>query len=270
MPPMTNMPTPVLVPISEGSEGNPIFLVHPLHGSSHCYLSLAAELEGIRPTYALQSRGLGERTPKQRSVEEMAADYVTAIQSVQTDGPFLLAGWSLGGWIALEMAHILRQKGKEIAFLFSIDRILTKGQIPGDPDYWILQIILREKFDHEILAAYKSLNSDLEKAVFLYEKMKKDGEQPTNIRRSLNLLEMVRQNYLSSLHYKPNPGDFPIVYFLAPDPMPVPGGADYLGYWFEDLPTSDVHFIEGCHHLSILNRPAVEFLAEKMSLYLEN
>jgi thioesterase domain-containing protein len=101
--------------------GNPLFLVHPIGGNILCYNDLAQTLETDRPIYGLQSLGLqGEQLPLNR-VDDMAMAYVNALRSVQTEGPYFLAGWSMGGAIAFEMAQILRQANQEVGLLALLD-----------------------------------------------------------------------------------------------------------------------------------------------------
>ena len=51
----------------------------------------------------------------------MAADYIKHIQTVQPDGPYLLAGVSNGGTIALEMAQQLQAQGQRVSLLAMFD-----------------------------------------------------------------------------------------------------------------------------------------------------
>jgi thioesterase domain-containing protein len=51
----------------------------------------------------------------------MAAVYVEALLSFQPRGPYLVAGSSLGGLIAFEMARELRSRGREVALLALLD-----------------------------------------------------------------------------------------------------------------------------------------------------
>jgi acyl carrier protein len=74
-----------------------------------------------RPVYGLQARGfLGEQTPREDLVA-MAHEYVEAVRTLPPQGPYLLGGWSMGGLVALEMAHRLRELGEEVALVALID-----------------------------------------------------------------------------------------------------------------------------------------------------
>ncbi|MGZ6525496.1 MAG: alpha/beta fold hydrolase, partial [Tumebacillaceae bacterium] len=109
-----------LVPLNNASTGTPLFLVHPVGGVAHIYSDLAHELSD-RPIYALQSRGVADNNEPLEYVEDMATLYVEAIRTVQSEGPYLLGGWSFGGLVALEMAQQLKKQGQEVEFLALLD-----------------------------------------------------------------------------------------------------------------------------------------------------
>jgi amino acid adenylation domain-containing protein len=109
-----------VVPIETRGSQPPLFCVHPIGGNVFCYLALAREESLGRPVYGLQTPG-PELSTLDGSLEAMAAHYVTAIREIQPDGPCLLAGWSLGGVVAFEMARQLEAAGREVALLAMID-----------------------------------------------------------------------------------------------------------------------------------------------------
>src|SRR5262249_28381846 len=53
-------------------------------------------------------------------IEEMAAAYVSEVIGVQPAGPYLLAGWSMGGYVVVEMARLLQKMGREVGGVFLI------------------------------------------------------------------------------------------------------------------------------------------------------
>ena len=62
----------------------------------------------------------------------MAALYLGSVQQAQPAGPYRLAGWSLGGVVAYEMARQLAARGERIELLALIDAI-APGR-PGRPE----------------------------------------------------------------------------------------------------------------------------------------
>src|SRR5262249_13722397 len=71
--------------------------------------------------FGLQPKGIeGFDDPCER-IEDMADFYLKAIVRFQPRGPYFLAGYSLGGLVALEMARTLAARGQTVALLAMID-----------------------------------------------------------------------------------------------------------------------------------------------------
>jgi acetoacetyl-CoA synthetase len=116
---------PILVPLRAGSSERPVFVVHALGGDVLHLRPLALALDTDRAVHGLQARGLDPRYPPHTSVEEMAASYVEVIRAVRGDGPVALAGYSMGGLIAFEIARRLRGTGTTVDALALIDSDLS-------------------------------------------------------------------------------------------------------------------------------------------------
>jgi thioesterase domain-containing protein len=110
-----------LLLIRDGGRRKPLFFIHPIFGDVWGYRNLADALEYDQAIYGVQARGLDGTLPPHQTIEECAADYISLIQSVQTHGPYVLAGYSSGGLIAYEMACQLVSLGEEVDFLGLID-----------------------------------------------------------------------------------------------------------------------------------------------------
>ncbi|WP_289007986.1 amino acid adenylation domain-containing protein [uncultured Thermomonospora sp.] len=110
----------VLLPIRATGSRPPLFFVHPAGGLAWPYFQFQRHLGPEQPIYGLQARVFTSGTLPE-SVNAMAADYLEQIRTVQPHGPYHLAGWSLGGLIAYEMACRLQADGEEVALLALID-----------------------------------------------------------------------------------------------------------------------------------------------------
>ena len=64
------------------------------------------------PLILVLSDPLLDATAPYESVEQMAGEYLAAVREVQPRGPYLLAGWCLGGKTAFEMANQLEARGE--------------------------------------------------------------------------------------------------------------------------------------------------------------
>ncbi|MDF5732090.1 MAG: amino acid adenylation domain-containing protein, partial [Rhizonema sp. PD38] len=94
-----------LVKIQPNGSKPPLFLIHPGGASLLAYEDLISCMDILQPLYGVDALGFEEGQKPQDQVEEMARNYIEAIQTVQPDGPYLLAGWCFGGLVAFEMAQ---------------------------------------------------------------------------------------------------------------------------------------------------------------------
>jgi len=110
-----------LVTIQPSGVRPPLFCIHGESGHLLMYRSLARYLGPDQPIYGLQPQGLdGKQAPLTR-IEDMAARYIKEIQVIQPDGPYFLAGYCMGGTIALEMAQQLSGQGQRVDLLALLD-----------------------------------------------------------------------------------------------------------------------------------------------------
>jgi amino acid adenylation domain-containing protein len=106
-----------LVALAVHGERAPLFLVPGVGGNVLVFTALARLLEGERPVYGLQARGLDGIEAPFRSMTEMAAHHVAEMRSVQPHGPYLIGGACTGGVVAYEMAQQLRAQGESVELL---------------------------------------------------------------------------------------------------------------------------------------------------------
>ncbi|HME16599.1 MAG TPA: polyketide synthase Pks13 [Mycobacterium sp.] len=106
----------------EGSTKPPVFVFHAAGGSTVVYEPLLNRLPPDTPMYGF------ERV--EGTIEERAAQYVPKLRELQGDGPFILAGWSLGGVLAYACAIGLKQQGCDVPFVGLIDAVRAGEEIP--------------------------------------------------------------------------------------------------------------------------------------------
>jgi thioesterase domain-containing protein len=124
------------------AQQRPLFCVHGAGGNVLNFKVISDRLGAQQPFYGLQAQGVDGRLQPLKSIEAMAAQYVEAIRSVDARGPYQLAGYSAGGVIALEMAHILRQGGAQVQLLAMIDTlapVAARTPIPAWKKLWLLR-----------------------------------------------------------------------------------------------------------------------------------
>lgn len=113
-----------LVPMRTAGTNRPIFMVHPMGGNVLSYLKMLRHLPADQPFYALQSPGVEAGSAPLLGIGNQADLYIQAIKRVQPEGPYVLAGWSYGGFVAFEMARRLLAAGERVERLIVLDTIL--------------------------------------------------------------------------------------------------------------------------------------------------
>jgi pimeloyl-ACP methyl ester carboxylesterase len=110
-----------LVPLQPLGSKPPLFLIHGWGGDVFCYVNMTRKMKTDRPIYGVQAVGLDGLLPRHSTLEEMAQHYVREIRSLQPEGPYHLAGFSLGGWIAYAVAQELVRQQQKVALLGLFD-----------------------------------------------------------------------------------------------------------------------------------------------------
>ncbi len=110
-----------LVPIKPQGNKAPLYVVHGIGLTVMIFHSLAEYMDADQPVFGIQARGIDGDMDPPNSIEEVAAQYISEILEQNPDGPFYLAGYSLGGIIAYEMARQLRALGKPVNMLVLMD-----------------------------------------------------------------------------------------------------------------------------------------------------
>ncbi len=128
----------------EGSSKAPVFVFHPAGGSTVVYEPLLNRLPADTPMYGL------ERV--EGSIEERAAVYVPKLIEMQGDGPYILAGWSLGGVMAYACAIGLKRLGKDVRWVGLIDAVRAGEEVPQTKEE------IRKRWDRYARFAEKTFN----------------------------------------------------------------------------------------------------------------
>jgi thioesterase domain-containing protein len=122
----------IVVALREEGDEPPLFCVHPVGGDVLCYVELARAMGAGRPVYGVRAQ-LSAAAPA--TIEAMAARYLKEIRRIAPSGPYLLAGWSMGGLIALEIARRLTAAGDDVGLLALLDtHPPALGEAPGLSD----------------------------------------------------------------------------------------------------------------------------------------
>ncbi|NET61393.1 MAG: AMP-binding protein, partial [Symploca sp. SIO2E6] len=271
-----------LVAIQPKGNQPPFFCMAGSGGNVVYFHQLARHLGNNQPFYALQPPSLDGVSEPFSSVEEIAAYYLQAIQSLQPSGPYFLGGHSFGVLVAFEMAQQLQQQGETVALLalFDLPAPLpdsTPKQLDWDDTRWLTNIAY-------ILEMLSGTNLDISDETlqpltpqaqlnYLKRQMETVNLLPHNsgINRVRGIVQTIKADELAFMSYRPQGGyQSPITLFRTREVF-----QDELGM-LDDIPTDstwgwnqfssqsvEVQVVPG-NHTTMLREPHVQVLAEKL------
>ena len=250
----------------------PFFCVHPVGGQVACYMELAKQLGSEQPFYGLQSPPVSESAGTIISIEEMARVYCQEILRVQSEGPYLLGGWSMGGWIAFEMARQLKLSGKTVALLALCDTyppVKTGVSADGNQEHklpmlasFALDLCRSLGKDWTGMAEEFLRSEPRQQWELLLETLLNDSLLPQDGAEAAlkELLNVFTRNSVAAGNYSPVPQEQPTILFQAAENNAEPGYAP--GQWAALTAGSlEVHKIPGDHY-TLLQSPGASLIAD--------
>jgi len=263
-----------LFPINPNGSKVPIFCVHPYSGMALCYIELAKLLGPEQPFYGLQALGLEKGQEPLTQVEDMANLYLPAIRQVQQKGPYILLGWSYGGYVALQMANELTAQGEQIAFLGLLDA-WAPSELPDDD---LLEEIIVPLFGGNIslpAKEFQKLTSN-EQALLILKQARQDNLLPPDFELDdiKRFLEVLSLNLKAIREYSPPPYPGAMTLFRAEkgslglSQEVFAAMEPTLGWAKKNVGQVEVETVPGYHEYMVY-KPNVTTLAQKLQVCIE-
>ncbi len=171
-----------LIRLAQGaSDRAPLFLIHPAGGLGWGYRALARALAPGVTVYAVQHPGLDPSVALPENLAALAAGYATLVAKTQPEGPIHLAGWSVGGIIAQEMAVGLAAMGRETGLVALMDSYPTdvwRNEPEPDPAAALRALLAIAGHDPE---AHRDLDSRDKVVAFLRQGDSAMGALPDQV-----------------------------------------------------------------------------------------
>jgi len=258
----------LLIPINtKGKDGTPpLYIVHPAGGFVFMYFGLVMELP-TTSIYGFQDPSLEKsRTKCFKTVVDAAKAYTDKLLSHQPEGPYRIAGWSLGGKIAYEMACILSNKQKEVCLII-IDSWF-------DEEYHRFRFwagnfkkavpFIKEKFSHlkftnKFTSKHHRSNSDT-----------KNSKAPGSLSMGVipQMFKTLHSHMKASARYKPEPYPSPAPVFVIRAEESTTKinkkGQDPLEGWSAVCPNLVFGNVPG-DHLSMMNPTNIKYVGEQLA-----
>jgi thioesterase domain-containing protein len=99
----------------------PLFLVPGAAFIANTFSNLTKYLSADQPVYSFQVIGQTGYISRWRRLEDIAAECIDLIRSVRPHGPYWLGGYSMGAYVAYEIARSLQAQPESIESLINFD-----------------------------------------------------------------------------------------------------------------------------------------------------
>jgi thioesterase domain-containing protein len=257
---------PPLVSLKDGSAEPPLFIAHGLGGSVIDFFQVVKHIRTPHAIQGMQARGIGGPEEPFERIEDMAQFHLDAIRQVQPHGPYLLAGYSLGGLVTFEMAQRLIADGEKVALLAMLDsypdiRYLSLAQ----RSRLMTRLATRRATSAMKLPAGEALSLIIRPSQRRSLAPRVSYQLPVDVSLSPAMQRARECAYLALTRYKPRfyPGKIRFVRAETPTDFP----ADPAAVWAHLAAKFEVETVPG-DHLGIM-ATHYEKLASAISRYVE-
>ncbi|MCB2312714.1 phosphopantetheine-binding protein [Clostridium tagluense] len=280
---------PELICLNKVGKGQPVFWIHGGLGGVETFKTIAQRSE--RTFYGIQARGFMTKHTPLQGIQDMAEYYIRIIKSIQSEGPYDLGGYCLGGILAYEITRQLQNQNQVVNSIVMLDSpdntgfskaVVCQDNVVKNAALQVVNMLLWPCSDNdtsmiaEILINNDELDEKLESEAFFdqlvvlaqkhglsmnKEQLKVFIRQNVNIQISYKLQDYIIQplpnNSKVNCYYFRNSselfyGNLECNFKIANDIFSL----DHINYWQdwqEQLPNFYMMDIDSPNHMMILN-----------------
>ena len=227
------------------------------------FSSLASVMDKDQPIFGLQAVGLNGIDEPLDNLPDIAKCYLNEIIRHNPSGPYLLAGYSFGGYVALEIRRQMAAMGKEVEKLIMFDTDAEKSEYK---DWYyilpkkvkrnmpVLLSFLKSSILHPI-ANFKNQNKNSSRGFLAKYFLKKET------RNFYQLIKKIKDKHLYAFrNYTMEPFDGKVYLFKANICVHYVYDTEYLGWKKYALKGVELLDVPG-DHLTMILPPNVEVFA---------
>jgi amino acid adenylation domain-containing protein len=248
-----------------------VILIHPLGGTVLRYANLANYLSKAQPCYAIQSSGLNNDEPIYNSVDKMADHYLNTLAANNINGPYFIIGYSMGSYIAYEMAQKILNSNTitpKLAGLCIIDTSAIFDLTINDPndDLELIKILSSDRDIQLDINKLRELNKTEQRHAITSALREIADDELIDDETLWRLFQVRLNNFRAMSLYKPLPYNGKLI-LISSDESRKKYSADNF-FWDTYAQTVIHHLLEG-DHLGIIMGSSAEKIYTILSKYLD-
>jgi amino acid adenylation domain-containing protein len=250
-----------LVPIKPTGTKTPLYIIHGEGLNVLKFNTLATILDDNQPVWGLQARGLNGVDEPMDDMRAIAEDYLQEILRHNPSGPYILGGYSFGGYVAVEIQQLLEAMGKEVKMLVMFD---TDSERP-EPKKWFK--VLPKKIARNAPKALTFLKSNVAtvEGEFQLPSTKFSKKQAADFYKQID--EIMKKHLIAFRNYKLNAFNAKVYLFRADISVHYVNDKVFLGWKRFAKKGVEVYAVPGDHR-SMLEQPNVKVLADALQKVL--
>jgi thioesterase domain-containing protein len=273
-----------LVAIKEDGERPPLFAVPGSGGNPVGFIHLARLMDKRQPLIGIEARGMDGSVAPLCRVEDIAADNLARIRTLQPMGPYFLSGACYGARVAYEMARQLEAANERVGLLLMLDPSSPfhnadgrpRGATDSRPGTVRRASVARFIVDRVKLVATRFVKlNGAERRALIREKLAllsrriRERDLFGGDRSELFARAVYQANRQAGRCYVPGPFAGPVVLCFTAD-RPVRGARNYRLDWMELIPQCGAAvYVSGKDSGDMLNLPHAYELADLVNRWLD-
>lgn len=206
------------------AQGQPLFIVSGLGGHVIPFQIVAKKMSSEWMPFGVVYPGFYEEEPECKTIRDMASRMLKDIKAIQPEGPYFLAGYSMGGVVGVEISKLLAEQGQQASVVLIDAKILQLA--PYKPLLQRLPLQLYWTLKHKILFHFFKKSQRVKK---IKAGLVSQGAPPAdNLTKSLR--RVINEGRAAIDRYQMAPCDIPTILLKCRDLI----WYDSIRVWMED------------------------------------
>ncbi|MES2875218.1 MAG: amino acid adenylation domain-containing protein [Bacteroidota bacterium] len=267
-----------LVPIKDTGHKIPLYIIHGSGLNVLNFSTIATFVDPEQPVFGLQAKGLSGMEEPLDDMIEIARSYIVEILEHNPTGPYALAGYSFGGYVAVEMRNQLAAMGKKVNMLaiFDTNAVQSDHYRKWHQNLWNKLKNQGPKFKWILESLYSRPLPTIKYQSFLLSRAVKTAvTKITGIKTSesdtfYTRIDKITEKHLHAFQkYNMIPFEDKVHLFRAKERIYFVNDFHYLGWRHYALKGVKVYEVPGDHKTMLLHPNAKEF-ARALQTALDN